>query len=54
MLRNGKDVRPLGLPIPARDPRQPMGDVVEFNIKRGGVEQIEPPTGEHTLPGARR
>ena len=29
------------------------GDVVEFDIKRGGIEQIEPPTGEHTLPGAR-
>src|SRR4051812_19482041 len=46
-------MRALGLAIPARDARKPMRDVLDLNIKRRGVEQIEAAAGQHALPGAR-
>jgi len=42
VLRHREDMRAAGLPVPARDPRQPMGDVGDFDVERRGVEQIEP------------
>jgi hypothetical protein len=29
-----------------------MRDVLDLDIERGGVEQVEPPAGQHALPGA--
>src|SRR5579862_689176 len=46
------DVRALGLPVPARDTREPVRDVFELDVERRGVEQIEPAAGQHALPGA--
>ena len=54
MLRDRKDVRPVGLAVPARDARETMRDVLDLDVERGGVEQIEPAARQHALPGARR
>jgi hypothetical protein len=29
-----------------------MGDVLDLDIQRTGLEQVQPPAAEHTLPGA--
>ncbi len=42
VLGDRKDVRPDGLAVPARDPRETMRDVLDLYVERGGVEQIEP------------
>ncbi len=47
-------MRPDGLTIPSRHAREPMGDVLDLDVERRGVEQIEASAGQHTLPGARR
>ena len=52
VLRHREDMRAAGLPVPARDARQAMGDVGDLDIERRGVEQIEPPPRQHPLPGA--
>ena len=52
MLGDGESVLALGLAIPARDPRQAMGDVLDLHIQRRGVEQIEAAPAQHPLPGA--
>ena len=41
MLRHRKNVRAFGLPVPARDPREPVRDIRHLDVERGGVEQIE-------------
>ena len=52
VLRHREDMRAAGLPVPARDARQAMGDIGDLDIERRGVEQIEPPSRQHPLPGA--
>jgi uncharacterized protein (DUF2267 family) len=42
MLRNRKDGGALGLPVPARHARKPVRDVLDLDIERGGIEQVEP------------
>ena len=54
MLRHGKDVRAMRLAIPARDARKPVRDILDFDVERRWIEQIEPPPRQHSLPGARR
>jgi hypothetical protein len=54
MLRNREGMRAACLAVPAGDARKAMGDVLDLDIERRGVEQIEPPAREHALPGARR
>ena len=44
VLRDRKDMRALGLSVPARHARQPMRDVFDLDVERGGVEQVEPPS----------
>src|SRR5689334_14078435 len=46
-------MRAAGLAVPARHPRQAMGDIFDFDVERRGVEQIEAASREHALPGAR-
>ena len=43
VLRDRENMRAAGLAVPARDPRQPMGDVGDLDVERRGIEQIEPP-----------
>jgi hypothetical protein len=31
-----------------------MGDIVDLNVERGGIEQVEPAAGQHALPRPRR
>ncbi len=53
VLGDREGVRPGRLAVPARHPRQAMGDVVDLDVERGGVQQIEPAAGQHALPRPR-
>src|SRR6478736_340080 len=53
MLRHGEYVRAFGLSVPAGDTGEPVGDVLDFDVERRGVEQVEPAARQHPLPGAR-
>ena len=53
MLGHGEGVIASGLPVPARDTRQTVGDVLDLDIQRRGIEQVEPASAQHALPGAR-
>jgi hypothetical protein len=46
-------VTALRLPVPARDAREAVRNVIDFDIERGGVEQIQPSSRQHALPCAR-
>ena len=52
MLRDRKDFRPLRLAVPARDPREAVSDIGDFDVERRGVDQVEPAARQHALPGA--
>ena len=52
VLRDGEDVRALGLPVPARDAGEAMRDVLDLDVERGGIEQVESAARQHALPGA--
>ncbi len=52
VLGDRKNVGADRLPVPARDAREPVRDVRDLDIERGGVEQVEPAPGKHALPGA--
>ncbi len=52
MLGDREGVRALGLAVPARHPGQAMGDVLDLDIQRAGLQQIEPAAAQHALPGA--
>ena len=54
MLRHGENVRPAGLPVPARNAGEPMGDVLDLDIERRGIKKIETASRQHPLPGAWR
>ncbi len=41
-----------GLAVPARDPGQAVGDVLDLYIHGRGVEQVQPAARQHPLPGA--
>ncbi|MNZ72048.1 hypothetical protein D3C78_904180 [compost metagenome] len=53
MLGDGKGVVAARLAVPAGDTGKAVGDIGNFHIERRRVEQIEPPAGQHALPGAR-
>jgi hypothetical protein len=42
------------LAVPAGDAGEAMGDVLDLDVERRGVEQVEPAARQHALPGARR
>src|SRR5664280_887598 len=50
----GALARAHGLPVPARDAGKPVRDVLDLDVERRGIEQVEPPPRQHALPGARR
>ena len=54
VLRHREDVVADGLPVPARDAREAVRDVLDLDVERRRVEEVEPPAGQHALPGARR
>ena len=54
MLGDRENLRPVGLAVPARDAGEAVGDVGDFDVERGGVQQVEPAPRQHPLPGARR
>src|SRR6185295_6198920 len=53
VLRHGKCMLALGLAVPSRHARQSVCDVLNFDIQRRGIQQVQPATAEHALPGAR-
>ena len=54
MLGDRENLRPMGLAVPARDAGEAVGDVGDFDVERGGVDQVEPAAGKHPLPRATR
>jgi hypothetical protein len=52
MLGDGENVGTFRLAVPARHARKPVGDVLDLDIERGGIEQIKPAPRQHALPGA--
>ena len=53
VLRDGKRVLADRLPVPARDPRQPVGDVFDLDVFGLRREKIETATRQHALPSSR-
>jgi hypothetical protein len=53
VLGNREGVLALGLSVPARNARKSVGDVFDLDVERRRVEQVEPPSAQHALPGAR-
>src|SRR5262249_35807237 len=53
MLGHRESVLAIGLPIPTGDASKPVGDVLDLDVERRGVEQVEPSPAQHALPGAR-
>ena len=47
VLRHREDVVPDRLPVPARDAGEAVGDVLELDVKRRRVEEVEAPAEEH-------
>ena len=50
VLRHRKNVLAHGLAVPACDPGEAVGDVLDFDVERRGVEQVEPASRQHPLP----
>ena len=46
-------VRPRRLAVPARHPGQAVGDVVDLDIERGGIQEVESAARQHPLPRPR-
>src|SRR5262245_54633679 len=53
VLRHRESMRAARLSVPARDARKSMRDVFDLDVERRGVEQVEPASAQHALPGAR-
>src|SRR5665648_335429 len=53
MLRHREGMLAVGLAVPAGHAGKPVRDVLDLDIERRGVEQVEPPPAQHALPGAR-
>src|SRR5262245_43712583 len=51
VLRYRENRRPLGLAVPARHPRQAVGDVLDLDVEGRWVEEIEAAPRQHALPG---
>ena len=45
-------MRAFGLAVPASDAGEPVRDVFDLDVERGGVEQVETPPAQHALPRA--
>jgi len=54
MLRHREGPVAGRLAVPARQARQPVGDILDFDVERRGLQQIEPPAAEHPLPRTHR
>src|SRR5580658_4410609 len=52
MLRDGKSMWAVRLPVPSCQPGKAMGDVRNLDVERGRIEQVEPSSAQHALPGA--
>ena len=53
MLRHRESMLAVGLAVPTGDAGQPVRDVLDLDVERRGVEQVEPPPAQHALPGPR-
>jgi hypothetical protein len=53
VLGDGEGVCAFRLAVPSRHTRKAVGDVLDFDVERRGVEKIQPPSAQHALPGTR-
>ena len=53
VLGDGEGVVADRLAVPARDAGEAVGDILDFDIARRGIEQVEAAARQHALPGAR-
>ena len=53
MLRHREGMLAVGLAVPTGDAGEPVRDVLDLDVERRGVEQVEPPSAQHPLPGPR-
>src|ERR1700739_3396562 len=53
VLRDRERVLADRLAVPARHARQAVGDVLDLDVERRGIEQVEPAARQTPLPGAR-
>ena len=54
MLGHGEGPIAGGLAVPAGEPRQTVGDVLDLDVERGGIKEVEPTSAQHSLPSAWR
>src|SRR5581483_5303300 len=54
VLGDGEGMVSHRLAVPARHAGKAVGDVLDLDVLRRGIEQVEPPPRQHPLPGARR
>jgi len=54
MLRDGEDLGAFRLAVPASHAGQTMGDVANLDVERRRIDEIEPPSRQHPLPGPAR
>jgi hypothetical protein len=54
MLGHREGMVALGLAVPAGDAGEAMGNVLDLDVERRRIEQVEPAAGQHALPGAGR
>ena len=53
VLRDGKNMRAGGLPVPAGDAREPVRDVRDLDVERGGEQAQERLLQYRTIPARR-
>src|SRR5262252_5642493 len=53
VLCHRENVITMGLSVPPRHPRQTMSDILDLNVERRRIEEIEPAPRQHALPGPR-
>src|SRR5262249_32986198 len=53
MLRDRKSMIADCLAVPTRDPRETVRDILDLDVERRRVQQVQPASAQHTLPGPR-
>jgi len=54
VLRHRENMIAAGLSVPARHPGESMSDVLDLDVERRRIEEIEPAARQHALPRPRR
>ena len=54
VLGDGEGMVADGLAVPAGDAGQAVRDVLDLDVEGRGIQQVQPSSGQHALPGAGR